>query len=181
MGGKWLELLKEISPNVTHIAFLFNPDTAPFAKHYIQSAQDAAARLSVTLSVEGVRDTEMLERAVATLASAPNGGLMVMADVFSFIHTKRIAELAERHGVPAVYPHPFSTARGGLLAYSTDYAELWRRGAIYIDRILRGASPANLPVQQPNKFDLSINLKTARAIGLVVPDSLLVRADEVIE
>jgi putative tryptophan/tyrosine transport system substrate-binding protein len=87
MGGKWLELLKEISPNVTHIAFLFNPDTAPFAKHYIQSAQDAAARLSVTLSGEGVRDTEMLERAIATLGSAPNGGLIIMADVFNFLHT----------------------------------------------------------------------------------------------
>jgi len=181
MGGKWLELLKEISPNVIHITFLFNPDTAPFAKHYIQSAQDAAARLSVTLNAPGVRDTETLERAIATLASAPNGGLIVMPDVFNFIHTKLITELAERHRVPAVYSLPFSTARGGLLSYSTDYAELWRRAATYVDRILHGASPANLPVQQPNKFDLSINLKTAKAIGLVVPTSLLARAEEVIE
>jgi len=157
------------------------PDAAPFAKHYIQSAQEAATRLSVTLSAEGVRDTEMLERAIVTLAAAPNGGLMVMADVFCFIHTNRIAELAERHRVPMIYPFPSSTARGGLLAYSADYAELFRRGATYVDRILRGASPADLPVQQPNKFDLSINLKTARAIGLVVPASLLARADEVIE
>jgi len=181
MGGKWLELLKEISPNVIHITFLFNPDTAPFAKHYIQSAQDAAARLSVTLNAPGVRDTETLERAIATLASAPNGGLIVMPDVFNFIHTKLITELAERHRVPAVYSLPFSTARGGLLSYSTDYAELWRRAATYVDRILHGASPANLPVQQPDKFDLSINLKTAKAIGLVVPTSLLARAEEVIE
>src|SRR5262249_16361209 len=93
MGGKWLELLKEISPNVMHITFLFNRDAAPFAKHYIQSAQDAAAHLSVTLSAEGLRDSETLERAIATLASAPNGGLMVMADVFCFVHTRLIAEL----------------------------------------------------------------------------------------
>jgi putative ABC transport system substrate-binding protein len=181
MGGKWLELLKEISPDVMHITFLFNPDAAPFAKHYIQSAQDAAGRLSVTLSGEGVRDTEMLERVIATLGSAPNGGLIIVPDVFNFIHTKRIAELAEHYRVPTIYPFPHSTARGGLLAYSTDYAELFRRGATYVDRILRGASLANLPVQQPNKFDLSINLKTAKAIGLVVSDSLLARADEVIE
>jgi putative tryptophan/tyrosine transport system substrate-binding protein len=181
MGGKWLELLKDIAPKLMHIAFLFNPSAAPFAKQYIQSAQDAAARLSVTLSAEGVPDTETLERAIATLASTPNGGLIAMPDVFNFIHTRLIAELAERHHVPAVYSFPFSTARGGLLAYSTDIVELFRRGATYVDRILRGASPADLPVQQPNKFDLSINLKTARAIGLVVPASLLARADEVIE
>jgi putative tryptophan/tyrosine transport system substrate-binding protein len=94
---------------------------------------------------------------------------------------RRIAELAEHYRVPTIYPFPFSAARGGLLAYSTDYAELFRRSATYVDRILRGASPADLPVQQPNKFDLSINLKTARAIGVVVPTSLLARADEVIE
>jgi len=106
---------------------------------------------------------------------------MVMPDVFNFIHTTLIAELAERHRVPAVYSLPFSTARGGLLAYSTEYAELWRRTATYVDRLFRGASLADLLVQQPNKFDLSSNLKTARAIGLVVPTSLLARADEVIE
>jgi putative tryptophan/tyrosine transport system substrate-binding protein len=181
MGGKWLELLKEIAPNVTQIDFIFNPDAAPFAKHYIRSAQDAAARLSVTLSAVGVRDTEALERAIATLAAAPNGGLIVMPDTFCFTHTRRIAELAERHRVPAVYPFPFSTARGGLLAYSTDYSELFRRGATYVDRILRGASPADLPIEQPNKFDLSINLKTAKSLNLTVPPSLLARADEVIE
>ena len=181
MGGKWLDLLKEISPSVTQITFIFNPDAAPFAKHYIRSAQDAAARLSVTLSAVGVRDTEALERAIATLAAAPNGGLIVMPDVFCFTHTKRIAELAERHRVPAVYPFPFSTARGGLLAYSTDYRELFRRGATYVDRILRGASPADLPIEQPNKFDLSINLKTAKSLNLTVPPLLLAGADEVIE
>src|SRR5262249_27207132 len=123
----------------------------------------------------------MLEGAIATLASAPNGGLIVMPDVFTFTNLRRIAELAERHRVPAVYPFPFSTARGGLLAYSTDYVDLFRRSATYIDRILRGARPADLPVQQPYKFDLSINLKTAQAMGIVVPASLLARADEVIE
>jgi putative ABC transport system substrate-binding protein len=133
------------------------------------------------LSAEGLRDTEMLEGAIATLASAPNGGLIVMPDVFTFTNLRRIAELAERHRVPAVYPFPFSTARGGLLAYSTDYVDLFRRSATYIDRILRGARPADLPVQQPYKFDLSINLKTAQAMGIVVPASLLARADEVIE
>ena len=181
MGGKWLELLKEISPNVTQIEFIFNPDAAPFAKHYIRSAQDAATRLSVTLSTEGVHNTETLERAIVTLAGAPNGDLIVMPDVFNFYHTRLIAELAERHRVPAVYSLPFSAARGGLLAYSTDYTEVYRRSATYVDRVLRGARPADLPVQQPNKFDLSINLKTARALGLAVPVSLLARADEVIE
>jgi putative tryptophan/tyrosine transport system substrate-binding protein len=181
MAGKWLDLLKEISPNVTHIAFIFNPDAAPFAEHYISLAQDAAARLSVALSAESVRDTETLERAIVTLAAAPNSCLIVMPDIFNFIHTRLIAELAERHRVPAVYSLPFSTARGGLLAYSTDFTELFRRGATYVDRILRGARPADLPVQQPNKFDLSINLKAARAIGLAVPAPLLARADEVIE
>src|SRR4029077_5870386 len=100
----------------------------------------------------GARDTEALEHAIATLAAAPNGGLIVMPDEFNFIHTRRIAELAERHRVPAIYPFPFSTARGGLLAYSTDYNEQYRRGATYVDRILRGASPADLPIEQPHKF-----------------------------
>jgi putative tryptophan/tyrosine transport system substrate-binding protein len=183
MGGKWLDLLKEISPSVTQIAFIFNPDSLTFrqVELYIRSAQDAAAHQSVTLSAVGVRDTEALERAIATLAAAPNGGLIVMPDEFNFIHTRRIAELAERHRVAAVYPFPFSTARGGLLAYSTDYNEQYRRGATYVDRILRGASPADLPIEQPNKFDLSINLKTAKSLGLTVPPSLLARADEVIE
>jgi putative ABC transport system substrate-binding protein len=104
-----------------------------------------------------------------------------MPDVFNFFHTRLIAELAERHRVPAVYSLPFSTARGGLLAYSTDYTELYRRSATYVDRILRGARPADLPVQQPNKFDLSINLKAARALDLTVPHELLATADEVIE
>jgi putative tryptophan/tyrosine transport system substrate-binding protein len=104
-----------------------------------------------------------------------------MPDVFNFYHTRLIAELAEGHRVPAVYSLPFSTARGGLLAYSADYTEVYRRSATYVDRILRGARPADLPVQQPNKFDLSINLKTARALGLAVPVSLLARADEIIE
>ena len=177
MGGKWLELLKEISPDATHITFLFNPDAAPSATRYIQSAQDAAITPSVTRRAKGVRDTETFERAIATLASAPNGGLIVMPEVFTFTNLKRIAELAERHRVPTVYPFAFATARGGLLAYSTDYVELFRRGATCIDRILRGARPADLPVQQPYKFDLSINLKSAKAIGLVVPTSLLARGD----
>jgi putative tryptophan/tyrosine transport system substrate-binding protein len=180
MGGKWLELLKEISPEIRQIAMVFNPDTAPIVKNYIPFAQEAATRLSVTLSAEGVRNAQALDRAIAALAGT-GSGLMVMPDTFTMAHRKRIIDLAERHRLPATYPWRAFAASGGLLVYGPDPDNSFVHAATYIDRILRGASPADLPVEVPTNFNLTINLKTANALGLTVPPSLLARADEVIE
>jgi putative ABC transport system substrate-binding protein len=182
MGGKWLEILKELSPAVARVGFLFNPATSPGGGLYFLRPFEAAAPLfnvqPISTPVEDVVD---IERAVAPLAVGANGGMIVNSDVFTTRHRAAIIAAAARHHVPAIYPFAYFAADGGLAAYGTDVRDLWRRAASYIDRILRGEKPADLPVQAPTKFELVINLKTAKALGLEIPPTLLARADEVIE
>jgi putative tryptophan/tyrosine transport system substrate-binding protein len=181
MGGKWVELLTEIAPNLSRVAAMFNPDTAPFVRSYYLPPFEAAAR---SLKVEPVvvlvhSDTE-IETAITSLGRE-SGGLVIMPDAFLVSHRASIISLANRNNVPAVSQTSFITRDGGLISYGPDLADLYRRGADYVDRVLRGTKPSELPVQLPAKFEMAVNLKTAKALGLAVPQSLLARADEVIE
>jgi putative ABC transport system substrate-binding protein len=181
MTGKWLELLKEVAPRVTHVAILFNPITAPYSEFYVNPFKAAAASFAVQAISAPVRDASELRSAIATQAREPNGGLIVMTDSFMVNHGEEITFLAARHHLPAVYPYRFFAEHGGLLAYGNDRIDNFRRAAAYADRILKGEKPGELPVQAPAKFELVINLKTAKALALDVPPHLLQRADEVIE
>ena len=181
MAGKWLELLKEIAPRVERVAIVFNPATAPYAEYWLNPFKAAAASFAVEANAALVHDTSELESVIAAQAHAPNGGLVVMPDTFTTAHRAEITALAARHRLPAVYPFHFFTELGGLLSYGNDLIDDFRRAANYVDRILRGAKPSELPVQFPVKFELVINLKTAKALGLDVPLQLQQRADEVIE
>ena len=180
-AGKWLELLKEIAPRVTKVAFLFNPATAPYAEIFLNPFKAAAASLGVEAIVAPVHDRSELESIVAAQARRPNSGLIVMPDGFMNVHRAEITSLAARYHLPAVYPYRFFAELGGLLSYGNDFVDNFRRAASYVDRILKGAKPSELPVQAPVKFELVINLKTAKALGLDVPSLLQQRADEVIE
>jgi putative ABC transport system substrate-binding protein len=180
-GGKWLELLKEIAPPINRVAFLFNPATAPYAKNYLSPFKAAAASLAVEAIVAPVRGKSELESVIAATARAANGGLIVMTDSFMTTHRAEITALAARFRLPAVYPFRYFVEVGGLLSYGNDVLDSFRRAATYADRILKGAKPSELPVQAPVKFELVINLKTAKALGLEIPVTLLARADEVIE
>ena len=181
MAGKWLQLLKEIAPSVTRVALLFNPATAPYAEYYLGPFKAAAASLASEMIAAPVRDTSELESAIAAQARAPNGGLVVMTDSFLVAHRAEITSLAARYRLPAVYPFRFFVELGGLMSYGNDLFDSFRRAATYADRILKGATPNELPVQAPVKFELVLNLKTAKALGLDVPFHLQQRADEVIE
>jgi len=180
-AGKWLELLKEIAPRVTRVAFLFNPATAPYAEIFLNPFKAAAASFSVEGIVAPVLDTSEIELVVAAQARKPNGGLIVMPSAFATLHRMEITSLASRYSIPAVYPFRFFSELGGLLSYGNDFVDNFRRAASYVDRILKGAKPSELPVQAPVKFELVINLKTAKVLGLEVPSLLQQRADEVIE
>jgi putative ABC transport system substrate-binding protein len=181
MAGKWLELLKEIAPRVNRVAFLFNPATAPFAEYFLNPFKAAARSFALEAIAAPVRDSSELESVVAAQAREPNGGLIVMPQTFTTVHHAEITSLAARYRLPAVYPFRFFTELGGLLSYGNDFPDNYRRAASYVDRVLKGAKPSELPVQAPVKFELVINLKTAKALGLEVPPTLLARADEVIE
>ena len=181
MVGKWLELLKEIGPRVSRAALLFNPTTAPFAEYWLTPFKAAAESLAVDAIVAPVHDVTELEATVAAQARDPNSGLIVMPESFTSTHRSEITSLAIRYRLPAVYAYRFFTELGGLLSYGPDFIDNWRRAAVYVDRILKGARPSDLPVQASVKFDLTINLKTAKALGLTVLPSLLASADEVIE
>jgi putative ABC transport system substrate-binding protein len=181
MAGKWVELLKEIAPRVTNCALLFNPATAPYADYFVGPFNDAAASLAVKGVIARVRDAGELETAITTQAREPNSGLVVMPDTFTTVHRAKITALANQHLLPAVYPFRFFSTSGGLLSYGSDTNDSYRRAAGYADRILRGEKPSELPVQAPAKFQLVVNLKTATSLGLTIPTSLLVAADEVIE
>ncbi len=181
MAGKWLELLKEIAPSVKRVALLFNPATAPYAEYYLNPFKSAAPSFAVEAIVAPVRDTSELESVVATQAREPNSGLIVMPSAFMNVHRTEIISLAARHRLPAVYAFRFFAELGGLLSYGNDFLDNYRRAASYADRILKGAKPSELPVQAPVKFELVINLKTAKSLGLDVPLHLQQRADEVIE
>lgn len=181
MGGKWLEVLKELAPRLTRIAVIYNPNTAPYAPMFFPAMQAAAPRMAVNLSISPVYKTTDIERVITGISSEPNGGLIIVPDSFMFGQRQHIVTLAAKHRVPAVYPIPIFIPDGGLIAYGIDRVDMFDRAADYVDRILRGSSPVKLPVQQPTKFELSINLKAAKALGLTVPPSMLLSADEVIE
>jgi putative tryptophan/tyrosine transport system substrate-binding protein len=181
MGGKWLELLSEIAPGLRRAAIMFNPDTAPYASAFMPSLEAAARSLMVVPITAPVHDDMEIETAIIDLGREPGGGLIVMPDIFTAVHRAPIILAAARNNVPAVYSLPFFVRDGGLLSYGADSVDRWRRAASYVDRILRGTKLAELPVQFPTKFEMVVNLKTAKALGLTVPQSILLRADEVIE
>jgi putative ABC transport system substrate-binding protein len=181
LAGKFLELLKEIAPRVARVAMLFNPSTAPYAEFYLTPFKTAAASLGVEAITAPVHDRSELESIVAAQARTPNSGLTVMPDGFMNVHRAEVTSLAAHYRLPAVYPYRFFVELGGLLSYGPDQTDNFRRAAIYVDRILKGAKPSELPVQAPVKFEMTINLKTAKALGLDVPLHLQQRADEVIE
>ena len=180
MSGKWLELLKEIAPSVTRVAVLRNP-TVTSGIGQFGAIQSVAPSLGVELRPIDVRDVKAIESGVAAFAGVSNGGLIVTAGGQQLVHRELIITLAARHKLPAVYSLRFFVTAGGLMSYGPNLIDLYRRAAGYVDRILKGEKPADLPVQAPTKFDLVINLKTAKALGLSAPPSLLARADEVIE
>src|SRR5215510_12872566 len=179
--GKWVELLKEIAPRVARVAMLFNPASAPYAEYWLNPFKAAAGAFAVEAIAAPVRDGSELESVFAALARQPNSGLIAMPDSFTDANRVEITSLAARYRLPAVYPYRHFTEVGGLLSYGVDQNDNFRRAAGYVDRILKGEKPSELPVQAPVKFELVINLKAAKALGLEVPAQLLGRADEVIE
>ncbi len=181
LGGKWVELLKEIAPHVARVTLLFNPAMATFIEGYLNSFKATAASLGVEAILAPVHDMSELESVIAAQARESNGGVIVIPDAFTIVHRAEITLLAARYRVPAVYWSRFFAELGGLISYGSDSIDEYRRAASYADRILKGAKPSELPVQAPVKFELLINLKTAKALGLNVPIPLLDRADEVIE
>jgi putative ABC transport system substrate-binding protein len=180
ISGKWLELLKEIAPRVTRVAVLRDPDMAA-GSGQLGAIQSVAPSFGVELSPVNVRDAPEIERAVAAFARSSNGGLIVSASGLAIVHRDLIITLAARHRLPAVYFARYFVTGGGLISYGSDNIDPHRRAAGYVDRILKGEKPADLPVQAPTKYELVINLKTAKALGIEVPPMLLARADEVIE
>jgi putative ABC transport system substrate-binding protein len=181
ISSKWMELLKEIAPRVNRVAVLFNPATTPYANIYLNPLKAAAASFGWEAIDAPVHSVSDLEFVIAEQGRTPNGGLLVIPDGFLNVHRTEIVSLAARHHVPAAYPWRFFPEIGGLLSYGSDQADLFRLAATYVDRILRGVKPGELPVQAPVKYELVINLKTAKALGIEVPLSLQQRADEVIE
>ena len=179
--GKWLAMLKEIAPSLVRAAFVANPKTATYYDYYLQAAEAAAPSVGIEPVPTLVENATDIERAIGSFASAPNGGLVLIPDVSATVHRDLVIALAARHRLPAVYYARMFAAAGGLMAYGNDLVDLFRQAASYVDRILRGDKPADLPVQAATKFETIINLKTGKALGLTVPPGLLVAADEVIE
>jgi putative ABC transport system substrate-binding protein len=181
MGAKWVELLREIVPNVGSITVIFNPDTAPFARMFLPSMEAVRSSASFELIESPIHSEGDLERAILAAARRPAAGLIALPDTFLNSRREIISAMTAKHNLPAIYSVNEFTRSGGLIAYGIERADLFRRAASYVDQILKGAKPADLPVQQPTKFELTINLKTAKALRLTVPPTLLARADEVIE
>ena len=180
MGSKWLQTLKQVAPDVSHATALFHPET-PANVAFWRDGEAATPKVGIKLVAAGVHDADEVERAIAAVAAQPNGGFVVYPHTVTEVHLRLIIELAGKYRLPAVYPFRYHAEAGGLLSYGVDALDLVPRAADYVDRIMRGANPAELPVQAPTKFELVINLKTAKALGLDVPPSLLARADMVIE
>jgi putative ABC transport system substrate-binding protein len=178
--GKWLELLKEIAPSVTRAAVL-RDSSDPAGVGQFAVIQSAAPGVGVDVSPINLRDAAEIERAVAAFAQTANGGLIVTTSALSVVHRDLIVALAAQHNLPAVYSERFYVAAGGLISYGPNFRDQFRRAAGYVDRILKGQKPADLPVQAPTKYELVVNLKTAKALGLTIPPTVLGRADEVIE
>jgi putative ABC transport system substrate-binding protein len=180
LSAKWLELLKEIAPGVTRAAVLRDPAIVAGIGQFAV-IQSAAPSVGVDVSAINMHDGAEIERAITVFARRPNGGLILTASALAAIHRDLVVSLAARYKLPAVYITRFFVAGGGLVSYGPDFVDQYRRAAEYVDRILKGEKPADLPVQAPTKYELVINLKTAKALGLTVPETLLARADEVIE
>jgi putative ABC transport system substrate-binding protein len=180
-GGKWLELLKEIAPGVTRAAILFNPETSPFAVPIARAAEEVAPKLGMTSETIAVRGAPEIEAAITRVANEPGRGLIFPPDTHTATHLKLVLELSERYRLPAIHGLKLMATEGALAFYGVDIVDLFRAAAGYIDRILKGEKPADLPVQQPTKYELVINLKAAKAIGLAIAPTLLARADEVLE
>jgi putative ABC transport system substrate-binding protein len=180
IGGKWLEVLKEIAPHVSRVAVLLLPEFASYVA-MVHAAEAAATPLSVKVSAAGVHNAREIEQAITTIASDADGGLIVCPSAITNGNHGLIAELAARYRLPGIYPYRYYVSSGGLVSYGPNLTTEYRRAASYVDRILKGEKPGELPIQQPTKFELVINLKAAKALGLTVPPSLLATADEVIE
>jgi len=178
--GKWLSLMREIAPRVSRIGFLYNPQTAPFARYYLDTFQSATSELAIEAIDARVHNTEEVETVMTKLGGEGSAGLFV-TDTSMVVYRKTIYSLAERYRLPTIYPYRVFGAEGGLMSYGVDVADLLRGAASYIDRILRGEKPNELAVQQPTRFELVINVKTAKMLGLTIPTSMIVAAQEVIE
>ncbi len=181
MGAKWVEMLKEIAPRVGSITVVFNPDSAPFARMFLPSIEAVRSTTAIELVIAPVRNESDIEQAIAAAGRGPSGGLIFLPDSFINSRPAAIVALVARQKLPAIYSVSPFARNGGLIAYGIDRVDLFYRAAAYVDRILKGAKPADLPVQMPTKFELVINIKTAKALGIAVPPTLLARADEVIE
>jgi putative ABC transport system substrate-binding protein len=181
MAGKWLGLLKQLAPGMDRAALVFNPETAPYAPLLLSALSAAAGGVGVEAAPAPVHSDEEIDRTLAALGARPGSGLVVLPDSFTASHRMRIVEDAAREHLPAIYPYASYARAGGLIGYGIVLTNLFQRAAGYVDRILKGATPAELPVQAPDQFEMTINLKAAKALGLAVPDSLLHLADEVIE
>jgi len=181
IGAKWVQVLKEIAPSTKRAVVIFNPDTAPYYPLYMDSIEAAGASLAIKTFKAPVRSRSEIETAISELTKEPDGAVISMSDTFVTVHRDLIIALAARHHLPAVYPFPFEVSEGGLIAYGVDLSDINRKAASYVDRILKGEKAADLPVQAPTKYELVINLKSAKALGLIVSPPLLARADEVIE
>jgi putative ABC transport system substrate-binding protein len=179
--GKWLEMIKEIAPGLRHIVLMFNPDTTPYYPAFLQELEAANKSLAVELSASPVHDEAEVEAVITALAREPGSGLIAAADIFLNNHRRAIMTSTERHRLPAIYAYRQFVTEGALISYGPDTTDIVRRSAGYVDRILKGERTADLPVQAPTKFELVINLKTAKALGIEPPAALLARADEVIE
>jgi putative tryptophan/tyrosine transport system substrate-binding protein len=180
IGGKWLELLRDVSPHLNRVTIIANPANAT-ANPIAGLIEDAGRLVSIEVTTASVRSASEIEVAISNAAQQPSGGLIVLPDSLAVIHSELIISLVEHHRLPTCYPFRVFAAKGGLLAYGLDIPEMYRQAANYVDRILRGTKPSELPVQAPNKFELIVNLKSAKALGIEVPPTLLARADEVIE
>jgi putative ABC transport system substrate-binding protein len=180
VGGKWLEALKECAPGLTRVAILFDPGSAPWTL-YVRAIEAAGRAAGVQLVPSPVQSDAEIERAFANVATTSNGGIIVLPTGSTVARRSKIIALAAQRRMPTIYPYRFFVTDGGLMSYGNDVSDIYRQAATYVDRILKGAKPADLPVQQPTKFELVINLKTAKALGLTIPQSLLATADEVVE
>ena len=181
LGTKWMGALKQIAPALKRVTTIFNPKTAPYYPLYLDVIEKAASSFAVELTVVEVHDDAEIERAISTMSREPDSGLFAMPDSFNMVHRRTIITLVDRYRLPAMYYFPFFAREGGLISYGPDEADMFRQAAGYVDRILKGAKASDLPVQQPTKFELVINMKTAKALGIDIPATLLAEADEVIE
>jgi putative ABC transport system substrate-binding protein len=181
LSSKWLELMHEIAPHVSRVAFMYNPNTAPFSRYYLATFRSAAAAFAVEPLEAPIHSAAEVETAMTMLGLEAGAGLIIMSDTSMVLHRELIVSLADRYRLPTIYPYSFFLIGGGLISYGVDNADLLRGAASYVNRILRGEKPSELPVQLPTKFELVINLKTAKTLGLTIPPTLLATADEVIE